>query len=78
MKRISLLLAALLVTGFCEKLSGEIQRIWTSSDGRKLTGTLEGQGEGWGILRVKGKIYELKLERAQPTRPGLSKDPRWH
>jgi len=67
MKKLVLLFAALLVAGFCEKLSGEIQRVWTSADGKKLTGTLEGQGEGWVKLRVKDKIYRLKLEKLSQT-----------
>ena len=67
MKKLVLLFAALLVAGFCEKLSGEIQRVWTSADGKKLTGTLEGQGEGWVKLRVEDKIYKLKLEKLSQT-----------
>ena len=67
MKKLVLLFAALLVAGFCEKLSGEIQRVWTSADGKKLTGTLECQGEGWVKLRVKDKIYRLKLEKLSQT-----------
>ncbi|MDP6209450.1 MAG: hypothetical protein QGG01_14145, partial [Roseibacillus sp.] len=62
MKRLVLVFAALLVAGFCEELSGEIQRVWTSADGKTLTGTLEGQGEDWVKLKVKDKIYKLKLD----------------
>ena len=42
---------------------GEKPRVWTSVDGRKLTGTLEEKGEGWVKLKIKGKVYNLKLEK---------------
>ena len=56
MRTLVLLFAALLVAGFGEKLSGETQRVWTRADGKKLTGTMEGQGEGWVKLRIKDKV----------------------
>ena len=43
--------------------AGERPRVWTSADGRKLTGVLEEKGEDWIKLRVKGKVYRLKLEK---------------
>ena len=42
---------------------GEKPRVWTSADGRKLTGTLEEKGEDWVKLQIKGKVYTLKLEK---------------
>ncbi|MDG2488512.1 MAG: hypothetical protein P8M65_12435 [Roseibacillus sp.] len=42
---------------------GEKPRVWTSVDGRKLTGTLEEKGEDWVKLKIKGKVYNLKLEK---------------
>lgn len=41
----------------------EKARVWTSADGRKLTGTVEEKGEGWVKLKVKGKVYKLKMEK---------------
>ena len=41
----------------------EKPRVWTSADGRKLTGTLEEKGEDWVKLQIKGKVYTLKLEK---------------
>ena len=35
---------------------GEKPRVWTSVDGKKLTGTLEEKGEGWVKLKIKGKV----------------------
>ena len=63
MRRLALLFAALLVAGVGEKLSGETQRVWTRADGKKLTGTLEGQGEGWVKLKIKDKVYKVKFEK---------------
>ena len=42
---------------------GEKPRIWTSVDGRKLTGTLEEKGEDWVKIKIRGKVYNLKLEK---------------
>ena len=42
---------------------GEKPRVWTSADGRKLTGTLEEKGEDWVKLQIKGEVYTLKLEK---------------
>ena len=63
MKRLVLLWVALLLAGLSKESPGEIQRVWTSSDGKKLTGTLEDQGDDWVKLRIKDKIYKLKIER---------------
>ena len=63
MRRLALLFTALLVAGVGEKLSGETQRVWTRADGKKLTGTLEGQGEGWVKLKIKDKVYKVKFEK---------------
>ena len=41
----------------------EKPRIWTSVDGRKLTGTLEEKGEDWVKIKIRGKVYNLKLEK---------------
>jgi len=42
---------------------GEKPRVWTSADGRKLTGTLEDKGDDWVKLKIKGKVHTLKLEK---------------
>ena len=49
-----------LVPGLCAQ---EKPRVWTSADGRKLTGVLEEKGDGWVKLKVKDKVYRLKLEK---------------
>ena len=49
-----------LVSGLCAQ---EKTRVWTSADGRKLTGVLEEKGDGWVKLKVKDKVYRLKLEK---------------
>ena len=41
----------------------ENARVWTSADGRKLTGTLEDKGDDWVKIKVKGKVYKLPLEK---------------
>ena len=46
-----------------EEQEGEKPRVWTSADGRKLTGILEEKGEDWVKLKIKGKLYKLKLEK---------------
>jgi len=46
-----------------EEQEGEKPRVWTSADGKKLTGVLEEKGEGWVKLKVKGKLYKLKVEK---------------
>ena len=63
MRRLALLFAALLVAGVGEKLSGETQRVWTRADGKKLTGTLEGQGEGWVKLKIKDTYLKLQMKK---------------
>lgn len=42
---------------------GEKPRVWTSADGRKLTGILEDKGEDWVKIQIKGKTYTLKTEK---------------
>ena len=57
-------LACAVLSAFAEREpEGENPRIWTSADGRKLTGTLEEKGEDWVKLKIKGKVYTLKLEK---------------
>ncbi len=55
--------AALPVVAGEEEPESEQPRVWTSVDGRKLTGTLEEKGEDWVKLRIKDKVYKLKLEK---------------
>ena len=57
-------LACAVLSAFAEREpEGEKPRIWTSADGRKLTGTLEEKGEDWVKLKIKDKVYTLKLEK---------------
>ena len=57
-------LACTVLSAFAEhEPEGEKPRIWTSADGRKITGTLEEKGEDWVKLKIKDKVYTLKLEK---------------
>ena len=57
-------LACAVLSAFAEREpEGEKPRIWTSADGKKLTGTLEEKGEDWVKLKITGKVYTLKLEK---------------
>lgn len=53
-----------LLVSLAESLCAEEKpRVWTSADGRKLTGTLEEKGDDWIKLRVRGKVFRLNLEK---------------
>ena len=43
-----------------EEPESEQPRVWTSVDGRKLTGTLEEKGEDWVKLRIKDITFRAK------------------
>ena len=58
-----MLLLSLFALTFLPAGAAEKARVWTSADGRKLTGTLEDKGEDWVKIKVKGKVYTLKLEK---------------
>jgi hypothetical protein len=61
---LSVLVALMALPGFAaEEQEGEKPRLWTSADGKKLTGVLEEKGEDWVKLKVKGKLYKLKLAK---------------
>ena len=61
---LSVLVVVMALPGHAEEeQEGEKPRVWTSADGKKLTGVLEEKGEDWVKLKVKGKLYKLKLEK---------------
>ena len=56
MKRLILLCVALLLVGASKQSAGKIARVWTSADGKKITGTLADQGDDWVKIKIKDKI----------------------
>lgn len=59
-----LLLSILLVVLTSISLPAEEKsRVWTSSDGRTLTGVLKEKGDGWVKIEIKRKIHQIKLEK---------------